>query len=287
MTRTWIVASAGLRLAVAGPEALSAWWPSIATQVPGAAARLASQADGEPEVVLPDGVTSGDARRRINAAVHVGHLRRGALCVHGVGLARDGIGVLLLGGHGSGKSLTGLAMITEHGWRPAAGDTCIVQAVGTHAEIIGGTTAYVVRRQEAARRFPGIAVPGSQPDADIGGTLGTWCPSAGPAGARLAVIASVLVGSTPGESDAEPQPGHVAVSALYRASSYLLDKVLDDPDSGPLRLVEDASAARSRDRLSRWVASSVSSWWVRGTPEGIAAEVTGLALAEGSREVLR
>ena len=111
MIRIWSVASASLLLTVAGPETLSAWWPLIAPQVPGAGPCLISRDDDEPVLTLPDGVTRGDARRRINAALHVGHLRRGTLCVHGAGLARDGIGVLLLGGHGSGKSLTGLAMV--------------------------------------------------------------------------------------------------------------------------------------------------------------------------------
>lgn len=288
MTRIWTVASAGLRLAVAGPETLPAWWPSIAPRVPGADPCLISQCGGEPVLVLPDGVTSGDARRLISAAVHVGHLRRGTLCVHGVGLARDGIGVLLLGGHGSGKSLAGLAMIRQHGWQPAAGDVCLVHAADASSGIIGGTSAYMVRREDAGRWFPGIEVPGSGPDADVAGEITTWRRPAGDAGARLAVIVSVLADGSPDQSTApQPQPGHVAVSALYRASSYLLDKVLDDPDADPLRLAEDADAARLRAVLSRQVAAGMSSWRVRGTPYGIAAEVTRLASAGAGEGVFR
>jgi hypothetical protein len=282
----WLVDSAGLRLAVGGPAALAGWWPQIAPRIPGACPRLETAPGRPPDVSLPGGVTPGDARRRVSAAVHAGHLRHGTLAVHGVAMVRHGTAVLLLGGHGAGKSLAGLAL-AERGWMPAAGDVCLIR-VGRHgpAQVIGGTRAYIVRRRETARWFPGLPLPGGAPEADVAGCLGPWYQPDGDNGARLAAIVSVSAGAAPGGSRAAPLPAQAAASALCRASTYLIDKVLDDPAADPLRLAEDPGLCRQRVRLARQAAAA-GAWHAAGDPCAIAAEAARLAGARGDEGGLR
>ena len=286
MSGQWIVESAGLRLVVSGPGALAGWWPQIAPWVPGASAHLEPAPHRAPDLELPGDVALGDARRRVSAAVHAGHLRRGALAVHGVAMVRDGAAVLLLGGHGAGKSLAGLAL-AELGWVPAAGDVCLVR-VGRDgpARVIGGTRAYVVRRRETACSFPGLPIPGGAPEADVAGCLGPWYQPAEDDGARLAAIVAVSAGTMPRASRAAPLPAQAAASALCRASTYLIDKVLDDPAADPLRLAEDPGLCRQRVRLARQAAAA-GAWHAAGDPRAIAAEAARLAKARSDEDDLR
>ncbi len=277
MSAVWVVTSAGLRLPVTGPQALARWWPRIVPQVPGADPCLMAGTGEDPALVLPDSISPGDARRRICAAVHAGHLGRGTISVHAVALVRDGLGVLLLGGHGSGKSLTGLALVTAHGWQPAAGDVCLIRTgQDGPARIVGGSHSWIVRRRETGYWFPGIAVPGSGPHADLACRIAPWYQPAGQDGARLAAMVSVSAGDSPQLLLAERQPAHVGLSAVCRASSYLIDKVLDDPGAEPLRLAETAALSRARERLARRVAAGTGSWRMGGTPHAIAAEISRL-----------
>ena len=276
MSGLWIVESAGLELVVGGPAVLAGWWPQIAPRVPGACPRLEPAPGRAPDAKLPVGVTQGDARRRVSAAVHAGHLRQGTLAVHGVAMVRDGTAVLLLGGHGAGKSLAGLAL-AEQGWMPAAGDVCLIRAGRDGpARVIGGTRAYVVRRRETACWFPGLLPPGGAPEADIAGCLGWYQPD-GDGGARLAAIVAVSAGAPPG-GRAAPLPAQAAASALCRASTYLIDKVLDDAAADPLRLAEDPGLCRQRVRLARQAAAA-GAWHAAGDPRAIAAETARLAKA--------
>jgi hypothetical protein len=275
----WIVESTGLELVVGGPAALAGWWPQISPRVPGACPRLEHAPGRALDVELPGGVTQGDARRRVSAAVHAGHLRQGTLAVHGVAMVRDGTAVLLLGGHGAGKSLAGLAL-AEHGWMPAAGDVCLIRAGRDGpARVIGGTRAYIVRRRETDCWFPGLPLPGGAPEADVAGCLGPWYQPDRDDGARLAAIVAVSAGA-PGGSRAAPLPVQAAASALCRASTYLIDKILDDPAADPLRLAEDPGLCRQRVRLARQAAAA-GAWHAAGDPRAIAAEAARLAKARG------
>jgi hypothetical protein len=272
--------SAGLQLVVDGPAALASWWPQIAPWVPGARPHLDYAPGRAPDVELPCDVSPGDARRRVSAAVHAGHLRQGTLAVHGVAMVQDGTAVLLLGGHGSGKSLAGLAL-AEHGWMPAAGDVCLIRASRDGpARIVGGTCAYIVRRRETACWFPGLPMPGGAQETDAAGCLGPWYQRDGDDGARLAAIVTVSAGAVPGGSRAVPLPAQAAASALCRASTYLIDKVLDDPAADPLRLAEDPLLCRQRVRLARRAAAA-GAWHVAGDPRAVAAEAARLAKARG------
>lgn len=117
MRGVWEVSSAGQCLRVAGPAELSRWWPRIGPQIPGVASGALASVVGHAQLKLPDAVTVADARRWINAHLHCVHLRRDTLSVHGVALAHEGRAVVLLGGHGAGKSLTGLALGDTSGGR--------------------------------------------------------------------------------------------------------------------------------------------------------------------------
>jgi len=146
----WEVSSAGARLRVAGPVELSRWWSRIGPQVPGVAFGALAPVVGQARLRLPETVAAADARRWINAHLRGAHLRQGTLGVHGVALVREGRAVVLLGGHGAGKSLTGLALMRGYQWWPVAGDTALVQ-VNDRPRVIGGTSAYLVRRREVHR----------------------------------------------------------------------------------------------------------------------------------------
>ena len=284
MNGPWLMKSAGLALIVTGPAALPGWWPQITTRIPGARPQLEPAPGRQPDVVLPAAVTREDARRRLSAAVHAGHLRQGTLAVHGVAMVRAGAAVLLLGGHGAGKSMTGLAL-AEDGWMPAAGDVCLIQAGRSGpARVIGGTRAYVVRRREAGRWFPEIALPGGAPEADVGGELGPWYQPGADGGARLAAIVTVSAGTTADSgSHAAPLGPHAAASALCRASTYLIDKILDAPAAEPLRLEESPGLCRRRVSLAR-EAAAPGAWHAAGDPRAIAAEAARLATAPARRD---
>ena len=116
-------------------------------------------------------------------SIRSAYLRRDTLSVHGVALAHEGGAVLLLGGHGAGKSLTGLALMRGYRWWPVAGDTVLVQ-VGERAAplVIGGTSAYLVCRREARRWFPELPLlAGGGERVDLSGqpTLGAGFPLVG------------------------------------------------------------------------------------------------------------
>jgi hypothetical protein len=232
--------------------------------------------------MLPENVSVSDARRVINTGLHVGHLQRSTLSVHGVALVKDGRAVLLLGGHGSGKSLTGLAMISAHGWRPVAGDVCLIRAADDgRVTVVGGTRSYVVRRSGTRHWFPGLPFPSPGECIEYADMLEPWYRPPIEGEVPLAAAISVSIGSgPPAEVPRQGQPRHVAVSALYRASSYLIDKVLDDLDADPLRMAEGPERCRLRMRLARRTVARTASWWSGGSPHFIAAEISR-AVADG------
>ncbi|HEY6425213.1 MAG TPA: hypothetical protein VIY28_18620 [Pseudonocardiaceae bacterium] len=274
MRAVWEVTSAGRCLRVAGPAALSRWWPRIGPQIPGAARGSLVSVAGHAQVMLPDDVTAADARRWINAHLHCVHLRRDTVSVHGVALAHDDRAVLLLGGHGAGKSLTGLALMTGYQWRPVAGDTVLIHVRDRGAPlVIGGTSAYLVRRGEARLWFPELPLPVG--DGDRVDISGQPTPGDHP-GFRLVGVIQVAVDGGPGGTGLLARcDEQTARNAWYRASGHLLDKVLDDHREDPLRLVEDGELARRRARLVRLLAASAGCGWIRGDPHQMAAMISG------------
>lgn len=274
MRGVWEVTSAGQRLRVVGPAELSRWWPRIGPQIPGAASGALASVVGHAQLRLPDAVTVADARRWINAHLHCVHLRRDTLSVHGVALAHEGRAVVLLGGHGAGKSLTGLALMRGYQWWPVAGDTVLVQVRERAVPlVIGGTSAYLVRWREARRWFPELPLPGDGGErVDLSGqpTLGAGFPLIG-------VIQVAVDASHSGTGSVTRCEEHTACNAWYRASGHLLDKVLDDQHADPLRLVEDGELTRQRARLVHRLAASMGCGWCRGDPHQMAAAISRLS----------
>ncbi len=281
VTVTWLVRSADRRLVVEGPLHLGLWWPTLSAQIPGAYGWPVSLDSRPAALTLTDATTPADARRIINARLHVEHLGHNMLSLHGVALMKAGRTVLLIGDHGAGKSLTGLSMITSMGWSPVAGDTCLVR-LDTQGivEVVGGTRAFVVRRPAIDRWFPTISrSEGDGERIDLADSL----PSHELGTPRLSGIVMVAVDSGGAASPPVLCGEKVAASALYRASGHLLAKVLDDAAADPLSLVEGSELARHRLRLVRRLASSVRCCWLRGTPGAMAAAVDAMTREEDQR----
>jgi hypothetical protein len=278
VSKTWLVVSTGQQVAVAGPEVLATWWAALAPQIPGTSRGPLAEAAGAAALVLPDGITARDTRLQINAHLHGEHLRSGTLSVHGVAVAKDDQAVVLLGAHGAGKSLTALALVTALGWRPIAGDTCLIRCDPCRrgVGVVGGTRSYVVRRGAASRWFPGLVLAsGDAGRVELCGHLEPWWSAAGPAGTMLAAIGIVRVEAGIDRTGlvCVPCDAQTARNAIYRASSHLIDKIPDDPHADPLRLVETPGLARDRVQLARRAAASTRCWLLRGSPHAMAAEI--------------
>jgi hypothetical protein len=276
MSKKWLVASAGTALVVEGPDELAMWWSDLAPQIPGTSDEPLSVGLGPETLAVADDATRTDARRMINGHVHAAHLGNDTLSLHGVALSKGRHAVVLLGGHGAGKSLTGLAMIQELGWRPVAGDTCLIR-ISTAAEprVVGGTRSYIVRRHETSRWFPTLAVSGG--DGDRVELSGRFTPHGAPTSISLVGIALVSIDGIETATHRLPRSGHVAANAIYRASRHLIDKVLDDPAQDPLSLVEGPELARRRLYLVRQLVATTGCRWFRGTPLAMATAIDEMA----------
>ncbi|MFE8018048.1 hypothetical protein ACFU3O_35575 [Streptomyces antibioticus] len=258
----------------------AALWPRLAPHVPGAASgELTLLGAGTPvDLVLENGVSPGDARRLVNAHLHRLHLGHDTLCVHAVVLRRpddDGT-VVLLGGHGAGKTLVAIAL-AEHGWWPVAGDVALLDVHPVPA-VRGGTSAFLARPSAVARWFPGLYL--DLPGADRVDLRSRWSGGTDPA-AGGQVLAAVLVGV---DGDPSARAGlhaegpHTAATAWLRASTHLLDRILEASPT-VLRLVEDAAAARRRVALVKALASRLALHTGRGTPQHIASRIEDLTRA--------
>lgn len=307
--KVFAVTSAGRVLRVSADSRFPGWWPRLAPHVPGAipAGLAVASAGTAPDLILDDGVSPGDARRLINAALHRLHAVGGTVCAHAVTLTRpdDGGAVVLLGGHGAGKTLVAIAL-AEQGWRLVAGD---VSLVGVHPVPVvhGGTSAVIARRAAVARWFPGLYPDAPRADridlpridlrdrwtnrpasggedgnrgGEGGGEGGRVCGAEGGIGSTGGrIVASVLV-----DVDGDPRAhtgdlgvadDHTARTAWLRASTHLLDRVLETSDT-VLRLLEDTAAARQRVALVDALASRLPLHTAWGSPQHIARQVTTL-----------
>ncbi|MCC9309166.1 hypothetical protein LN042_19105 [Kitasatospora sp. RB6PN24] len=280
--RCYVVSSAGRTLTVRAAGVPAAWWERIVRHLPGVAAGGVTEATGAGAVVLPAGLGEGDVRRCVNAQLHVLHLAHGALCVHAVALQHPGGGgaVLLLGGHGAGKSLVALAL-AGRGWQVLAGDVAVVDCGRGQDRplVVGGTSAFIVRRAPVRRWFPGLQLPADGPArldlAACGGLLerqmAPWSP--------VTVVAAVVV-----DVDGDPQAGngvlneldtHTAANVWWRASGHLLDRLLDDGEQA-LRRLEDVAGSRRRLAQVRRLAEYLPLHTAWGAPQPIATHIEAL-----------
>lgn len=284
--RSFPVFSAGRKVIVHADERLAQWWPLIAPHIPGTTVALPPALDPMASPVACDADltglrTSGDARRVINAHLHRVHLEHRAVCVHGVTLADPDstAAVVLLGGHGAGKTLVAMAL-AGRGWLPMAGDVTILGASPPGAPldhiagvadaavaVLGGTRAFAVRAAAVRRWFPAIEI--RRPVEDLSGQ---W-PAPEPGDVPVTGAVMVHVDGDP-QLSAEPDglDAHTAASAWWHASGHLLDRWSDD--APPMwRLIEDAGHLHDRAVLVRALATRVRLTRLRGDPHGIAAAI--------------
>ncbi|MGW3932481.1 hypothetical protein ACWECC_30930 [Streptomyces microflavus] len=261
--------------------ALGSRWDEIVPHLPGVSPGAVQPADGPATALLPGGVSTGDARRLLNAHLHLLHLACGTLCLHAVALRfpADGRVVVLLGGHGAGKSLVALALV-RRGWRVLAGDVALVELSepGQRPRVLGGTAAFLARRGPTLRWFPGLALPPSGGNRVDLGHLPGLRESAPVEAGPVAVAAVVDVDGDPaaGAGAVEMLDAHTAATVWWRASGHLLERLLDDSPV-VLRQFEDGPAAAHRQDRVRALARALPLHAAWGAPDAIAGRVLDLA----------
>lgn len=292
--RVYEVVSAGRVLEVrAGSEFVSRW-DEIARHLPGVPRDgLGPGSDTSTTAVrLPRGARVGDVRRLLNAQLHLLHLAHGTLCLHAVAL-RDPAGgrvVVLLGGHGAGKTLVALALF-QRGWRAMAGDVTLMDcsADGLSPRVVGGTAAFLARPGPTRRWFPDLVPRVADEDrVDLSCLPGLWEPPSEPGLVVAAVLVDVDGDPAAGGGAVEALDGHTAATVWWRASGHLLERLLDDTPV-VLRLLEDDAAATRRLSLVRDLACKIPLHAAWGAPAPIADRIERLAhtgmrrpVAEGS-----
>ncbi|MBU3862644.1 hypothetical protein KN815_00465 [Streptomyces sp. 4503] len=299
----WDLTTAGEPLHLHGPAALGDAWPRILPHLPVAAVNPCScgrRADLGPvpggqwfderfaAAVLPGAVETDDARRMLGALLHCRHLGQGLLTLHSVVVARGDDAVLLLGGHGGGKTLTALALHAR-GWQPLSGDISLVGFPRNGApRFRGGTSGFVIREEAVARYLPDRAhlylrgknapTP-SHGKTDISSLFPP--PSPGTPSPRLSAVLHVRVETR--ESAVIEAPGqHLAHSLVYQASGRQLDRVTRRHPVA-LRPLEPAAYTRRRLVLTSRLAAALPFWSALGTPEAIAARLDGLLAGRSGR----
>lgn len=279
-TTEFAVTSRGRVLTVQVPLAAGSWWPQISPHLPGVGPggittiTLPAAAD----VVIENRMGASDARRLVNAHLHRLHLKHSTLCVHATALHHPGrdAAVMLLGGHGAGKTLVALALAL-YGWHVLAGDVTLLDCLPHPPVVSGGTTAFIARSASVRRWFPELGLPRTgAATVDLCGlpaieNRGRACSQ---------VLTAVIVVNV----DGDPQPSgnqvveldrHTAATTWLRSSSHLLDRVLDD--SGVvLRQFEALSASGRRLSLLRGLADRAPMYSAWGTPWSIAEHVEHL-----------
>ncbi|WP_197370478.1 hypothetical protein [Streptomyces clavuligerus] len=230
---------------------------------------------------LPKGAGVGDRRRLVNAHLHLLHLAGGTLALHAVAVERAGAAVLLLGGHGAGKTMTALAL-AGHGWRVLAGDVTLLDTPrpgSTGYEVVGGTSAFSVRPGALRRWFPHLPLPASPGDrVDLAGHPGLRGRAPGGPVPLTAAVAVDVDGDPRARAAPELLDAHTAVSVWWRASSHLLDRVLDHGDL-VLRTLETEPLANRRLLLVRALADRAPLHTARGTPRQLADQIEHLTHA--------
>lgn len=284
--RTYELVSAGRSLVVRANSALFTRWVTIAPHLPGVlpdGLRLCCGA--RPIVVrLGEGIRVGDARRLLNAHLHLLHLVHGTLCLHAVALRHpaDGRVVLLLGGHGAGKTLVALALF-KHGWRVMAGDVALVDCSTDHMppSVVGGTAAFLARTGPTRRWFPdltpasGQAHMSSRMDLSHLPGLRESLPVE-PGRVTVALLVDVDGDRMAGAGTVEALEDPTAATVWWRASGHLLERLLDD-DQMVLRQLEDSATAAHRLSRVRALAREIPLYAVWGAPEAIADRIEQLA----------
>ncbi len=247
---------------------------------------------GYADLLRDSDTMAGDARRIANGTAHCRRVLFGILSVHSVAMVRDGEAVVLFGGHGAGKSVTGLAL-AERGWIAVAGDMALIQVGGheTRPLLVGGSRQYLLRPASFREWFgsrsqdwirAGDHGAGVAARIDITNALEWAEQPVGEVMVRAAVSVTVDSGAGP-IAEVGVMDDHTSASVWYRASSHLVDRVLDDEDAEPLRCMEPPALTTARMMLIREAARALPVRSIFGTPRGI-AEAAEACLLVGTRD---
>lgn len=267
--------SAGRTLPVMDDGRLTRWWHTLHRHIPGATAAAPTPLSSpreEPAVDVTGCEDPSQARRVINAHLHLLHLGNDTLSVHATALATPGGkgAVLLLGGHGAGKTLVATALALM-GWTPMAGDVALMRVGDTTSEVVGGTRAFMVRTAPTGRWFPHFP----RPDRDVADLGHLWEES--PTLATVPVLAAVWV-RVDGDphldsAKSESMDSHTAHNLWWTAGAHLLNRVTP-VGYDPLRLLEAPALVRHRAALTRTAAERLVPTALWGSPQAIAATIT-------------
>lgn len=272
--RTVALTSAGRVLPVRADERLTHWWPHLAPHIPGISATPPAPTCALREVVDLTGMDErAEVRRVVNAHLHRLHLDHDTLSVHAAALAAPkGEGsVLLLGGHGAGKTLVATALAL-HGWIPLAGDVTLVH----HTSVIGGTRAFMARTAPTTRWFPDLPQP--HPDRARTDLRRLWPSTKDTIPVMAAVWVRVDGDPSLHRAAVEPLDSHTTHSIWWGAGAHLVDRVAAGE---PLRLIEDEQALRRRATLTRIVAARFPLTGMWGDPHTIATTIEHTMLGAG------
>lgn len=270
--------SAGRTLTVMDDGRLAHWWPNLSRHVPGSDTILPVPVPKTiPTIDMTGFQEPSEARRVINAHLHLLHLEHDTLSVHAAALISPcGEGsVLLLGGHGTGKTLVATALALK-GWAPIAGDVTLVRVRDEGPMSVGGTTAFMVRTVPTARWFPHLPLP-DRTVTDLGHL---WTPAPDSVAAPVLAAVWVRVDGDPHLDAAaiEPLDVHTAHTLWWTAGAHLVDRVAA---GDPLRLLEDTPAMRHRADLTRTLTEQMVPMVMWGDPHMIASAITRFALNGG------
>lgn len=271
--------SAGQPLPVRDDGRLVRWWPTLYRHIPGTTATAPAPTSGTEAVVDVTGCKDPDqARRMINAHLHLLHLEHDTLSVHAAALAAPGgVGtVLLLGGHGAGKTLVATALALA-GWIPLAGDVALVRVGDQSAAVVGGTRAFMARTAPTVRWFPHLP----RTDRAVVDLGHLWQSPPAPPSVPVRAAAWVRVDGDPHleGAQAEPMDAHTAHTLWWTSCAHLIDRATP-AGCDPLRLLETPELARHRATLARALAVRLAPMVLWGEPHAIAAALTGL-LSDG------
>lgn len=234
----------------------------------------AVRGDVQVDLRIPDGLTAGDVRRLVNAGLHRIHLQRDRLCVHGVAVRQPSgeAATVLLGGHGSGKTLVSMAL-AQRGWEVLTADVTIIQtSAGQTARVLGGTRATRGRPDPIRRWFPNLPVPDGRGDSvDLSGVLSVRFPAD-----DLPAVGGVVLVDVDGDPQTElgstrELDMHTAATVWLRASSHLLDRVLDCGVMLRPRFETGDEATRRMGGIRALSAGRMH--WSTGSPQRIADQI--------------
>ncbi len=218
----------------------------------------------------------GEVRRLLNGVLHCVQLAAGRLTLHAAAVGQRERALLLLGGHGAGKTLTSLHL-ARRGWPILAGDVAVVSVADGPPTLVGGTQAVLARPAGLARHLPeaaGLAqeqrqlTPG-EPRVDVSALVPVEDPGDGAPRPLLGLAVLQPGGGVLDRRQPRPAPARRLRGTLSRSSAYQLDREVDPLDL-PLRLMEAPRQLRRRLELCRALCAALPTVELMADPGAMA-----------------